>query len=188
MKKFNNVENKSYQVIDENGKPKTIWASRSIAVFGFIVCIVDNHAYILLIKRSNKCPDEVGKYACVTGYLDWNETLLEALIRECYEECGLDLDYLINKSEMTYSELDQPYLIESSPQNNLQNVTARFVLIFDVDKLPKLNKSDEVDEIGWFDISESELLNGNLNKETFAWNHANIISDIKKTALNGIEL
>jgi NADH pyrophosphatase NudC (nudix superfamily) len=50
--------------------------------------------YILLVKRGEACPDFQGDWCLPCGYLDWDETLYQAMIREVYEETGLYLSEL----------------------------------------------------------------------------------------------
>ena len=63
---FKNKENPCH-VVDG----KEVWLSRAVALHGILlVRILGSGDYLLLTKRSDKCPDEKGKYANVTGYLD----------------------------------------------------------------------------------------------------------------------
>ena len=90
MVKFNNTPNTLHTI-----EGRMVPESRSVAVVGVIVAI-DKHTslsylgckdiYVLAEKRSRNM-DSPGKWCLPCGYLDWDETGPEALIREVYEEC-----------------------------------------------------------------------------------------------------
>lgn len=84
---------KNFKIV-EKGTGKEYWISRSVAVTGLIIIInpKTQELEFLLEKRGPGCPDNVGKLCSVCGYLDWDETLEEAIIRETYEETGLEID------------------------------------------------------------------------------------------------
>jgi len=112
--KFNNKPN---EVIEHDGRK--IWLSRSCAVVGMVWLNVEGQIYILINKRGKGASDNVGKYNLPCGYLDYDETLLEASIREIYEETGLNIG---NR----YSFSEQPIFVSSDVTNNRQNVSNYF--------------------------------------------------------------
>lgn len=168
--------------IVEKGTNKEYWISRSVAVTGLIV--VKNpdtgKLEVLLEKRGSGCPDYIGKLCGVCGYLDWDETLEEAIIRETYEETGLKID----------SNMDTVYqwLIKSDPSENHQNVIVRYVIFPDYYKLKKEIKLghintrteerggeiNEVEEIRLYDIDQIK----NMKSSDFAFGHKEMIEEM----------
>jgi 8-oxo-dGTP pyrophosphatase MutT (NUDIX family) len=60
---------------------------------------------ILILKRSNKVGTYQGKWACVSGYIEDNETPLECALKEINEElnlCDEDVE-LIRKGEVLFA-------------------------------------------------------------------------------------
>lgn len=164
--KFNNGENECVTLADG----RTVWLSRSSAVVGLFV--IDNR--VLMVKRGPGCPDEVGKWVLPCGYLDRNETLLEGMIRETYEETGFNLiglqDYLIDSHAVIEHALEeQPFFTRSQPgMDKKQNVSHYFRLIarssvwhdpIDI-PLPNLEKLDaaECESVAWLTIPEIKAL------------------------------
>lgn len=166
--KFNNTENKSYDV-----DGKTIWASRSVAIHGILVIRKDNKDYLLLTKRSEHCPDEIGKFANVTGYLDWDEDAISALKREYWEEVGLNFDQLISKNVLLYGDLEQPMYVKTDPKASRQNVTLRFGFHIEVDEFPEIKMSKEVSSIDFYPVDK--VLDMIEDESQFAWDHAIVI-------------
>ena len=160
---------------------KEYWISRSLAVAVFIFRKVGNKFQVLLEKRGKGAADNIGKWCCVCGFLDYNETLEEAATRETKEETGFE----INKEYLTFVK------INSDPSENLQNVTVHYIYFasenedFNLDKAQGGEK-DEVETVEWFDIGT--YIHGTLNKEDhikiniykmyerdFAFNHDKLI-------------
>lgn len=120
-------ENKRYQAIeiDAQGNPipgteTILWNSRSAAVTCVLLSMAENSKDIkfLVEKRGPGCPDNIGKYVFPCGYLGWDETLQEAVIREVYEETGIKL---------AKDMISEPISIQDSPEANRQNITVRFL-------------------------------------------------------------
>lgn len=90
--KFKNRENERVETRDG----RQIWVSRACAVIAE-VCMynpADRQWYVLLAKRGSETPDCRGMWGLPCGYLDWDETLRDAVVREVWEECGLYLPEL----------------------------------------------------------------------------------------------
>ena len=148
---------------EHNGKK--LWYSRAVAVVGLIFAhdyIWD--WYVLANKRGKNTPDFQGCWSLPCGYLDFNETCEEAIIREIFEETGLKIP-------------DDNYLnligIDSIPEGR-QNVTIRFKcsLMDDITTLKLTNKNadeGEVDEARWINLREA----GSFN---WAFNHLQLVS------------
>ena len=113
--KFNNTENKHI-----NYEGKEVWFSRSVAVVGFVTLDVEGIEYVLVNKRGKGVPDFQGFWNLPCGYLDQDETLLEAVSREIFEETGL------NVTEDFFTS-DQPVYVHSDPKDsNRQNISMYF--------------------------------------------------------------
>ncbi|MDD5648858.1 MAG: NUDIX hydrolase [Candidatus Nanoarchaeia archaeon] len=160
---FENKPNTEYKV-----GGKTIWESRSVAVVGVILAQWNKKVYTLIEKRSKNMPDSPGKWCLPCGYLDWDETGYEALIREFYEETSL---YLPNyKNQLLFNNDEQPFFVNTDPSENRQNVSLSYITIFDFleeKSLPLeiLNfKNSEIDEIKWVELLD-------LIEYDFAFNH-----------------
>ena len=84
------MSKKNFKITDkETGKE--YWISRSCAVCVTVVVVdqKEDKMYLLASKRGSACPDFVGKWNLTCGYLDFDETLVEAAARELYEELGI---------------------------------------------------------------------------------------------------
>lgn len=151
---FKNTPNRCVQV---NGEE--IWISRSVTVLPSLFFVQGQEAYVPLGLRGYGMPDECGKWSLPGGYLDYDETAGEAVIRETWEELGLNLIALQDQYRFEGS-LDQPYYVLSQPWRR-QNVTLRFPLMFFLgteDLLPALNpqvSEEEVIEAKWFPLTEA---------------------------------
>ena len=127
------------------------WFSRSIAVSGFVYCKnKDDKWCVLASERGKGTPDFQGYWNAPCGYLDFNETILAALIREIKEETGVDLN----------GYMFQFIGYEDTPKANRQNVTFRFRVLINNKKCEefnfshKWNEKDEVGEIKWVPIED----------------------------------
>lgn len=65
---------------------KEFWVSRSVVVISMII-----HQDKVLITRRGDAVTHTGLWCMPCGYLDWNEVVEDAAIRETYEETGIDL-------------------------------------------------------------------------------------------------
>ena len=155
---------------------KEYWISRSVAVAVFIFRKVGNKFQVLLEKRGKGAADNVGKWCCTCGYLDYDETLEEAAARETKEETGFE----INKEYLTFVK------INSDPSENRQNVTAHYVYFATEDEDFNLDKAqggekDEIETVEWFDIGtldEEDHIKIDIYRmyeRDFAFNHDKLI-------------
>lgn len=181
-KLFSNIKN--FLVTTTDGKK--YWISRSVAVHGVILLkdFETQDIYVLLERRGPKCPDEIGKLADVCGYLDWRETLVDALKREVYEEMGLYIDDLKTKN-IKFSGIDDSIDGENSVK---QNVTIRYEVTLDYTEIMGLLKDGEINcdtksrggedgevsEIKVLKLTDSEP----VDETQFAFNHGQIINSI----------
>lgn len=166
---------KNFPIIDkETGRE--YWISRSVAVVA-LVYAYDNqlNEYILANQRGKGTPDPeyVGKWCLPCGYVDFDETVEEAVIREVYEETGLKL------------ELDEIELINinSDPKSDKrQNITLRFECIPKC-RLEKFNLStcnsepDEVSDVKFISIND-------IDEYEWAFNHKDLIMEFNSLYQN----
>jgi len=137
---------------------KSIWHSRNVCV---CVCIIrtnpddQTRIQVLGAKRGQKGTHK-GEWCLPCGYLDWDETISQAAVREVYEEAGLEIDL---------RDLDF-YEIDSNPKKFAQNVTVHFILYYtgDQEVSTKNAEEGELEDIRWFDFEDAV-------KETWAFGH-----------------
>ena len=162
---------KNFPVIDKNTE-REYWISRSIAVVVFVFAKdVFGETYILAEQRGKGTPDPeyVGKYCVPCGYLDYDETIVQAAQRELMEETGLTIP--INEFKLVS--------INDNPNSDKrQNVTFRYVVnsnvpVEDLSKLftTKNSEKDEVESIKFIKLS-------NINNYEWAFNHQELIKEI----------
>lgn len=167
--KFNNRPNQLTWINRDDGPNQPVWVSRSVAVLAIPFFYFDHKVWVPLGKRSATCPTEAGKYGLPAGYLDWDESASEAMIRETWEELGLNLQSF-DKPRLGSTE--QPYFVFSDPKGDAsQNVTLRFEFTFEVEELPELKPSAEVEEANWFLVEDAIAME-------LAFNHAEILKEL----------
>lgn len=152
---------------------KEYWISRAVAVVGIVVGVSEDGSIksFLVSQRGPGCPDHVGSWACTCGYLDWDESAEEAVVRELYEEIGL----IVDKSEpVMWTIITDPnrdsrqnvvirYLI-GRPQEELEE----FVKNINLDSLSRGGESGEVSNIKLMSITD-------INDFTWAFDHDKVI-------------
>ena len=171
--------------IEDKKTGKIYWISRAIAVTGIIITkdFDSNEVYVLLERRGSGCPDNIGKLCCVCGYLNWDETRLDALKREAYEETGLRID---NEDSCTIRELET---IDDPNRDARQNVVTRYLIwyhhytelkglldsgVINIDTKSRGGEDNEVSE--FLLLSESQIKS--LPSEEFAFGHKDVILDV----------
>lgn len=155
----------------------TYWYSRSVAcsMYVFVYDKSSKKWYVLASKRGTGCPSNVGKWNVPGGYLDFDESLEEAAVRECFEETGVQVDVSNVKLASIFTNL----------LSNTQNVVCSFYYevkvdsIYDVTKMFSVENSeiDEVEDIKLFRVSEF-YDNCMQMKSIFAFGHDKMIREI----------
>jgi len=188
LKRFNNKPNDhvTYGFNSEQIGIKikhNFFVSRSCAVVGIVFAITgEGTVNVLIAKRSNKMLDEPNKVGIPCGYLDWNETLYEAMMREVYEETSLYLpDY---EKYLLFNNNKQPFLVKDDPKRDKrQNISHLYVNVYDFrdhqDKFPVDVEEFSCKETTWVKwIKYVDFLN-TIEDYKWAFNHDETI----KTAL-----
>lgn len=161
MPNFDNKPN--HVVIDEHGNSH--WISRSMAV---VVTIILNDEKVLLVKRGPKISSP-GKWCNPCGYLDWNESATQCVLREVWEETGLDLTELINTDKIKINLLNYPWDLVTNPSlNHNQDIALYFGVTLEMDEEPILTneycEEGETEDVKWVALKS-------LHGYEFAFNH-----------------
>jgi ADP-ribose pyrophosphatase YjhB (NUDIX family) len=158
--------NKRYET--EDGP---VFASRSVTVNAVIINFAKSergyNSYVVLTKRSQFMSDSPGKWCVPSGYLDWDETIKEATIREVKEEIGLDLNEL---SRYFFYKLN--FKINSEPVRK-QNI--EFSSLF---YTYQLNLNDFNFKLDPLEVTEARLVHvKDLHMYDIAFDHADLIRE-----------
>lgn len=149
------------------------WFSRSCATCGFIFKRIQDKIFVLAEKRGKGAADFQGMWCVPCGYLDFDETLEECIIRESKEECGFEM----SKDKLTLLK------VNSNPNQNRQNVSIHFGYVADSNEdfneaFAIGGEKDEVNGVKWVqvgEVSDNGIINDKLEipcKE-WAFNHGN---------------
>jgi len=126
-------KNRPNPCITVDGKPHFV--ARDCAVVAQVMIYWADAWYILLGKRGNNVPDFQGYWGFPCGYLDWDETLYEAVLREIWEETGLILSDLSSSESVIKSHNlpdsqnsnPMPWKISDTPyKSKKQNISHHF--------------------------------------------------------------
>lgn len=128
---------------------KEYWISRSVATVCFIFKRKNNKTFVLIEKRGKGAADNIGKWCVPGGYLEWDITLAENAALEVLQETG----FVIKKEKLKIVG------INSSPLENRQNITIRYIYNADVNeefdtKNAVGGEINEVEEVQWLDITD----------------------------------
>ena len=149
---------------------RTLYDGRYCAVSGFFFAVVDGKYSVLAEKRGEGTPDFQGMWCCPCGFLEGDENAKEGIIRETYEECGIEIDY----DKIRFVEA------ETEPEMcNNGNVTIRHTGF--LGKQKKINRElwingdrggeqEEVAEVAWIPISH-------VDRYEWAFRHGEVIKE-----------
>jgi 8-oxo-dGTP pyrophosphatase MutT (NUDIX family) len=170
---FGNRPNPVLSCTGTDGASQIIWHSRSLAVCVMVTCTLpDGERFVLIEQRGEGAPDYRGHFCLVCGYLDWNEELYQAALRETWEEAGLDLAAYASQGKCEINQ--QPVWIDSRLTANRQNISARFLFQLTTDELPALtsenSEPDEIAQLLWMPLSELSL-----SQYQFCFSHDEVI-------------
>ena len=158
----------------ENGEE--LWISRSVVVICVVARITDENKIEILAEKRGPLVSATGQWCFPCGYLDYDEDLTDAVIREVQEETG----YTLERKDVNFID------INSKPDGKKQNVIIRHIAFIDNHKNQisdfKLD-TNEVTELKWIEIGESvsNIFNIDVNKldcVKWAFNHKSLIIHI----------
>ena len=162
---------KNFPVIDK-ATGREHWISCSIAVVIFVFAKdIRKNPFVLAVQRGKGTPDPefIGKYCIPCGYLDYDETIVQAAQRELMEETGLNFPI---------SDFKLININDNPDSDKRQNITFRYVVKspVPVEDLIKLctDKNSEKDEVG--DIRFIKL--NSIDLYEWAFNHQELTKEI----------
>lgn len=158
----------------ENGEE--LWISRSVVVICVVARITDDNKIEILVEKRGPLVSATGRWCFPCGYLDYDEDLTDAVIREVQEETG----YTLERKDVNFID------INSKPEGKKQNVGIRHIAFIDNDKKQISDfelDTNEVTELKWIEIGESvgNIFNIDVNKldcVKWAFNHKSLIIHI----------
>lgn len=145
---------------------KEYWISRSVAVAINVYTEIDGKVCVLANKRGHGLPNHVGQWNCISGYIDYNETLVDACKREVFEETNVVLD---DNCCINF------YKFEDDPKRENQVILFRYYTFYHgpIDTISNKNcEQNEVDEIKWIPLTELDKY------EWTSETHKNLIREI----------
>ena len=158
----------------ELAEGRVIYESRSVAVTAVVLAWdAEKAVFRALVGERGSAVDHPGTWCLSCGYLDWDESLVEAVHREVFEETGLDLKALVASGDAVVS--DEPVFVEAGPEAHRQNVTARFVVELrrPVEPTTANAEPEEVVRLEWIEVSEAALLS-----RKWAFHHDDILREL----------
>lgn len=170
MKHFKNRENPLITATDG----KQYYHSRSVAVVAALLLQAQEEVFVALVKRGTLEGYDAGGLWCLPcGYLDWDESGEEAILREVWEEIGLDLTTI--PEEFSSKFLHSPWKVQTSPRSNRQNVSLIYGAFWkhsakELPQLMSMGVHGEIDQARWVKLSE-------INKLDFAFHHNQLIEE-----------
>lgn len=177
-------------VITTDGRK--VWISRSVAVVLVLAAIYKGKCFVAMGKRGLDCPDNIGKWCLPCGYLDFSENGWQAVCREAWEEIGFNLDGVrqsAHRSKRLISDFtDQPWGVKTEPNENRQNVSLKYGVLYIIKRLPRLisnnhGEGNEVSEAGWKTL---DFIDEQANLGNIAFNHNNTTHDFLRPYKNDI--
>lgn len=117
--------------------------------------------YVLLINRQND--PHKGQWALPGGYVEINETIIDGLKREVYEETGIDLSTDVCVSCENVNVYDQP---RRDPRGRVISVVSHYVMLPEC--VDDISAGDDASDVKWFLIDDLPKL---------AFDHNEIIND-----------
>lgn len=167
--RFSNRQNERHEL--PGGR--VLFESRSVAVTAVIVGRAADGTFHAVAGLRGPRVDKSGSWCLPCGYLDWDESLRDAVRREVFEEAGLDLAALEARGEAWLSP--QPIVVESAPTAHRQNVTARFIV--SLTHLAPLSIANaepgEVERIEWLPLTDA------IDARPWAFEHDQILRGLR---------
>ncbi len=151
-----------------------MYESRSVAVTAVVLAWdTETGSFRALVGERGSAVDQAGKWCLPCGYLDWDESLVDAVHREVFEETGIDLRALEEAGDAVVAS--EPMYVEGGPEAHRQNVTARFVVELrrPVEPTTANAEPDEVVRLEWLDVSEAAI-----GARGWAFHHDDILCEL----------
>ncbi len=153
---------------------RVVFDSRSAAVTAIVIGHdAKTNTHHALAGERGPAVDLPGHWCLVCGYLDWDESLVEAVRREVFEEAGIDLGALEAAGDAIVPS--QPILVQSDPRSHRQNVTARFPIELRRLAPPSTVNAEpgEVSEVCWIEVARATIAN-----RRWAFGHDEILGEL----------
>jgi len=91
-----------------------------------------------------------------SGYLDWDESGIEGIKREVFEETSFNIDN--HDSDLIFDYDEQPFYVHTDPLTDaLQNVSLSYIFWYEMDELPiypEKFKNNEISEVKWLNVKD----------------------------------
>jgi len=168
--RFRNRLNPRHELTDG----RVIYESRSVAVTALILTWdEDLRNFRALVGERGAAVDLAGTWCLPCGYLDWDESLLDAVHREVFEETGLDLTALEQTGDALIA--DHPVYLQGGPEAHRQNVTARFLVELRRMVEPSVANAepDEVTRLEWLEVTEQAIAT-----RAWAFHHDDVLREL----------
>lgn len=153
------------------------FVNRGNALVGIIFAIYRGITFVLITKRSKTMFDSPSKLSLPCGYLNWDETRYQGMMREVYEETSFHVPD--NEEWLIYNNDKQPIIVKDDPKELHQNITSIFLSVFNFDEEPTVfpnNVEDfkcrEVDWVQWVGMKDFLTF---ADKYEWAFDHNNTI-------------
>jgi 8-oxo-dGTP pyrophosphatase MutT (NUDIX family) len=116
------------------------FVGRATALVGVILAFTPDGLSVLITKRSDKMRDEANKVGIPCGYLDWDESRYEGMMREIYEETSLYMpDY---EKYVIFNNNKEAFYVKDNPKTDKrQNVSHLFLTVYDFAKSEEAKKA-----------------------------------------------
>lgn len=177
--KFNNKQNECVDLPDG----RKVWLSRAVAVNMTLLLLHEGRLYVAMEQRGDKAADYQGMWCLPCGYLDWNESGSDAIRRECWEELGLDIGQILATKSIGASYVSSPWHVNTDPNENRQNVSLSYGILFKSSDFPELTLGEQEGESSATEWKPVEWVFA--NHEFVAFNHAHKVANfIKKVEYN----
>jgi len=105
----------------------------------------DGKGNVLLHKRSNKCRDEVGRWDCGAGAMEFGEEFEEAVKREIKEEYGIE--------PLALHFAGASNILRKNGAVGTHWIALIFAARIEPEKV-KIGEPEKVDEHGWFPLNK----------------------------------
>lgn len=122
--------------------------------------IINENKKILLVKRSDNAKTYPGYWGLISGWMEWDETIHDALKREAKEEIGVEIKII----KFTGRYYDKPGRHPKKTSVCLPHICKI------IKGEPKVNQPKEIQEVKWF--SPEEIKNLDL-----AYDHKQMLID-----------